>query len=48
MVALGTILVVGLADLIRIAFLSGGGKVVAESWVENDCNPTPTHWKPES
>ena len=31
MVALGTILVVGLASLIRIAFLSGGGKVVAES-----------------
>ena len=31
MVALGSLLVVGLASLIRFAFLSGGGKVVAES-----------------
>ena len=31
MVTLGTLVVVGLASLLRIAFLSGGGKVVAES-----------------
>ncbi len=30
-IALGVILIVGLASLCRIAFLSGGGKVVAES-----------------